>query len=71
MPLRDLAKAGIFGLAAIHPSGHYAYPWLLQVKLELKVGRNNSREKGIVEESKKLKASTLVLGTNARGMFSM
>ncbi|CAI7852029.1 unnamed protein product, partial [Closterium sp. NIES-54] len=42
-----------------------------KIKLELKVGRNNSREKGIVEESSKLKATTLVLGTNARGMFSM
>ncbi|CAI5995891.1 unnamed protein product [Closterium sp. NIES-64] len=42
-----------------------------KIKLELKVGRNNSREKGIVEESKKLKATSLVIGTNARGMFSM
>lgn len=42
-----------------------------QIKLELKVGRNNSREKGVVEESKKLRATTLVLGTNTRGMFTM
>lgn len=45
--------------------------WCGQVRMELKVGRNNSREKGIVEESKKLRATALVLGTNARGMFSL
>lgn len=43
----------------------------MQIKLELKVGRNNSREKGIVEESKKLKATSLVLATNTRTMFGM
>eukprot|EP00271_Cylindrocystis_brebissonii_P003739 TRINITY_DN14_c0_g1_i1.p1 TRINITY_DN14_c0_g1~~TRINITY_DN14_c0_g1_i1.p1 ORF type:complete len:972 (-),score=181.63 TRINITY_DN14_c0_g1_i1:2662-5499(-) len=42
-----------------------------RVKLELKVGRNNSKEKGIVEEAKKLKATTLVIGSSSRTMFGM
>ncbi|CAI5535444.1 unnamed protein product [Closterium sp. Naga37s-1] len=40
-------------------------------RLELKVGRNNSKERGIVDESRKLKATTLVVGTNSRGIFGI
>eukprot|EP00271_Cylindrocystis_brebissonii_P011292 TRINITY_DN2843_c0_g1_i1.p1 TRINITY_DN2843_c0_g1~~TRINITY_DN2843_c0_g1_i1.p1 ORF type:complete len:971 (-),score=188.09 TRINITY_DN2843_c0_g1_i1:936-3848(-) len=40
-----------------------------RVKLELKVGRNNSKEKGVVEEAKKLRASCLVIGSSSRTMF--
>ncbi|CAI5496288.1 unnamed protein product [Closterium sp. Naga37s-1] len=42
-----------------------------KIKLELKVGRNNSKEKGIVDESRKLKATTLVVGTSSRGIFGI
>ena len=47
------------------------YVIAVQVKLELKVGRNNSKEKGIIEETKKLKATALVIGSNSRTMFGM
>ena len=44
----------------------------VQVKLvELKVGRNNAKEKGIIEETKKLKATTLVIGSSSRTIFGM
>ncbi|CAI5500488.1 unnamed protein product [Closterium sp. Naga37s-1] len=42
-----------------------------KIRLELKVGRNNSKERGIVDESRKLKATTLVVGTNSRGIFGI
>ncbi|GJP46420.1 hypothetical protein CLOM_g5711 [Closterium sp. NIES-68] len=42
-----------------------------KIKLELKVGRNNSKERGIVDESRKLKATTLVVGTSSRGIFGI
>eukprot|EP00897_Mesotaenium_endlicherianum_P010170 jgi/Mesen1/9181/ME000591S08502 len=42
-----------------------------RVKLELRVGRSNFKEKGILEELKKLKAACLVLGTSSRSIFSM
>ncbi|CAI7837736.1 unnamed protein product, partial [Closterium sp. NIES-53] len=41
------------------------------IRLELKVGRNNSKERGIVDESRKLKATTLVVGTSSRGIFGI
>ncbi|CAI5488751.1 unnamed protein product [Closterium sp. Naga37s-1] len=42
-----------------------------KIRMELKVGRNNSKEKGIVDESRKLKATTLVVGTSSRGIFGI
>ncbi|CAI5499865.1 unnamed protein product [Closterium sp. Naga37s-1] len=42
-----------------------------KVRLELRVGRNDSRDAGIMEEAKKLQATCLVLGTKGRGMFTM
>ncbi|GJP42601.1 hypothetical protein CLOM_g2146 [Closterium sp. NIES-68] len=42
-----------------------------KVRLELKVGRNDSRDVGIMEEAIKLQATCLVLATKARGLFSM
>ena len=46
-------------------------PDTTQIRLELKVGRNNSKSKGILDEVRKLRATVLVLGSSARGMFSV
>ena len=43
----------------------------VQIKLELKVGRNNAKEKGIIEETRKMQATALVIGSSYRTMFGM
>ncbi|CAI7808239.1 unnamed protein product [Closterium sp. NIES-53] len=75
----DVAQSGVSKTTIVQHVRTAIMPMLSQLKasidakvrLELRVGRNDSRDAGIMEEAKKLHATCLVLSTKGRGMFSM
>ncbi|CAI5501784.1 unnamed protein product [Closterium sp. Naga37s-1] len=75
----DVAQSAVSKTAIVQHVRTAIMPMLSQLKagidakvrLELRVGRNDSRDAGIMEEAKKLQATCLVLGTKNRGMFTI